>query len=192
MRKVLIALLVVVFACSSVFAASKAKKADDPHKEQLSAGFDVINRAVDVRLWASDGLGIEINAGLDFNSDDTELGLNVGAGVLLPLAEGEVNFYLVPEIGLSSRGYKIGDDDNYVAYSNIGLSAGAMLKIEVFLPAISKDLSIGSGVGAGLIINLLSSKTTVGGTTTQNPSSTEVSFGIVNGWVQPLVIRYYF
>lgn len=193
MKKALVVVLALVFACSSAFAASKARKEADPHKEKISVGFDAFNQTADVRVWASDSLGLEVSAGLGYSSINTTLGLNLGAGVLLPVAEGDVNFYIVPGIGIQT----IGDKDefgtgNYTNSTTITLIFGAALKMEVYLDVISRNLSIGSSVGAGLGIGLNSSSTTVGGTTTANPSSTSVGFGIVNGWVSPLNIRYYF
>ncbi len=190
MRKLVIVVLAVVFACSSVLASSKAKKEADSYKDKISAGFDVANTGVDVRLWASDSLGIEATAGMFVNDG---FGLNLGFGVLLPLSEEDVSFYLAPRLNIGFTGSSIDGELIKTEYSAVMLGAGVAIKAEVFLKNISKNLSIGAGAGLGLNITINSIKTTLKATNQiSTDSDTDVSFSIINGWVSPLVIRYYF
>lgn len=191
MRKLVVVFLAVVFACSSVFAVTKPKKKEaNPYKENLSMGFDIANESVDLRMWASDSFGIEAAAGLLVEDG---FGLNLGFGVLFPVSEGDVSFYLAPGLGLGFSGSSTENNFSKVETSNILLGLGMMLKTEVFLKSISRNLSIGAGVGLGLNIDISNEKTTIKATNVVDTvSDTGVSFGLITGHVSPLVIRYYF
>ena len=157
---------------------------------KISAGFDVANSTVDVRLWASDSLGIEATAGILVNSG---FNMDMGFGILFPLSEDDISFYLAPKLGIGF-GYSADETDVYKDEdSRISISAGAVLKTEVFLKSISKNLSIGAGVGLGININIHNAKYTLKATNSiTEGSTTSFGLGIVDGWVYPLTIRYYF
>jgi len=176
-------LLVIVLA----LAASFPVFAETTAKEKLSAGFDVINRAVSVRFWAGDTLGFDAGAGLSYVNDWTEFVLNGGAVFPVFSSDG-INGNLVAGIGI---GFGANKGDN-VENSMISVMGKAGLEFEAMLTGINKNLSLGAGAYFAVGAERTTTKITAGNTTTST-DDTDIAVGFIKDFaIAPVIIRYYF
>ena len=176
MKKVLMVLLVTVLALSPVFAAEKTGFTD--LKSKIAIGCSVTGSSASVRLWPSDNLGVELSAGLSFTyvGNSGYATVPISAAMLFPILEkGNFALNVAPGIGFKYVSTSIS--------SGFVFSAGADLMIEMALPIISENLSIGSGIGAWFAF----SSTTISSTSN---TTTGVNIDLVT--VSPVVLRYYF
>jgi hypothetical protein len=171
MKKVILVLLATVFALSPVFAADKSGFTD--LKSKIAIGCSVTGSGASVRLWPTDQLGMEFSAG--FSAATNYIKVPLSAQMLFPMLEkGNFAINVAPGIGFN---YTQSSADA----SGFSFSAGADLMLEMALPIISENLSVGSAVGAWLAFT---SSTTTGKTST--------GFNVNLITVSPVVIRYYF
>ena len=171
MRKILFVLLAFVLALSPVFAGDKNGFTD--LKSKIAVGCSVTGSGVSMRLWPTDNLGLEFTAGLSAASNYVRV--PISAQLLFPMLEkGNFAINAAPGIGFNYL-------HSSAATSGFSFSAGGDLMLEMALPIISENLSIGSGVGVWFAF----SSSTTNGTTT-----TDFNVNLLS--VTPVYIRYYF
>ena len=175
MRKVLMVLLVTVLALSPVFAAEKTGFTD--LKSKIAIGCSVTGSSASVRFWPSDNLGVEASIGLAVSDDEVSIPLS--AAMLFPIMEkGNFAINIAPGIGFSY----IRSVAGAFTTSGFTFSAGADLMLEMALPIISSDLSIGSGIGAWFTF----------GSSSTNSVANDGNWSINLVTVSPVMLRYYF
>lgn len=172
MKRVLIAAVVFGVFFGTAFAAEKTDFTD--LKSKIGIGCSVTGSGASVRIWPTDDLGAEFTIGLRVAAD--YVNLPVSAVMLFPLLK-KGNFSIIAAPGLGFTYLK-----SSAVSSGFIVAIGANLLLEMELPMISDNLSIGSGIGASFNIN----STAVTGA----PSSTTFDIDLVT--VKPLFIRYYF
>lgn len=175
MKRVLLLLFVTVFVLSPVFAEEKTGFTD--LKSKIAIGCSVTGSSASVRFWPSDNLGVELSAGLSFANNYVHV--PISAAMLFPIMEkGNFALNIAPGIGFS---YTMSSS----TVSGFSFSAGADLMVEMALPIISENLSIGSAIGAWFAF---ASSTNSALPTNQ----TTTSFNVDLVTVSPVVLRYYF
>ena len=171
MKKALFVLSALVFVLSPVFAAEKNGFTD--LKSKIAIGCSVTGSGASVRLWPTDQLGMEFSAGL--SAANNYVSVPLSAQMLFPMLEkGNFAINVAPGIGFAYT-------QSNSSTSGFSFSAGADLMLEMALPIISENLSIGSAIGAWFAF---SSSTTTGITST--------GFNVNLVKVSPVVLRYYF
>lgn len=167
------------------------------YKEKFGIGIDVVNKAGLVRIWLANSLALEATAGLFFASgnpasfgirlggnavfpivDDQKFRLDVAPGLIIKYAKNDPNEILSSLTTLLSASGSGGSGDISILY----LLCGVGLSFEVFLTAISNDLSIGSQIG----LNLGIKNVNVGASSTSFVFQIAEDKGII-----PIIIRYY-
>ncbi len=174
--------------------ASEPKNA--PYKEKFGVGVDLAGKSALIRTWLSNKFALEATAGLSFASgnpasfglklggnivfpviDDQKFRLDLTPGLLIKYAKNDPNEILSSlSLAMADSGSGGGDISTLQFLFGVGLS------FEVFLNAISDDLSIGSQIGLGLGIKSISA----GATSTSFVFAFAEDIGII-----PIIIRYY-
>ena len=169
MKRVLLVLMFTVLVLSPVFAVEKTGFTD--LKPKIAVGCSVIGNSASVRIWPTDNLGLELSIALSLAKDYVNLPLT--AAMLFPVLEkGNFAVNVAPGIGFTYT-------QSNAQLSSFTFSAGANILLEMAIPIISENLTIGSGIGAWFSV---SSST---GTTTVAPRLELIT-------VSPVMLRYYF
>jgi hypothetical protein len=177
MKKLLVCVVVLVLVCTAAFAAADEKSAFTPLKAKVSLGYNVIGDEVTARIWPTDSIGIQAGAGFAMSGSNT-MGLNLSGGMVIPMNEsGSMAINLIP-------GLKFGYDKTSSNSSDIQFLGGTELDVEVLLSAISDRLSIASGIGFWVGVDVAS----VGSAT-----NTDVLLDVAKEFgFKALELRYYF
>jgi hypothetical protein len=207
-KKFLIILLSLIFLCVSLsLADTKATKKKEepkkkeetkqtstsavqrimpdpknaPYKEKFGVGVDIAGKSGLVRIWLSNKLALEATAGLNLESGNpATLGLRLGGDVVFPIIDDpKFRLDLAPGLLLS---YNKSNYSGLGDMSTLQFLFKAGLNFEVFLNAISNDLSIGSQLGLGIGIKNVSA----GSTSTHFIIALAEEIGVI-----PIIIRYY-
>ncbi len=160
-------------------------------KDKLALGYDLIDRNVYFRFWPNYNMGMEFTGGLGFTTgNQSSFTFNAGMNIIFPMYNaGSFYLNLDPGIRLGYNNGRTTIAGINATQSSFNVILGCWLEGEVFLTAISKDFSIGSSFGAGLIIN--PNSTSVNGNTSSS-TSIGLSVALPDFSVVPLVVRYYF
>jgi hypothetical protein len=173
MKRFVIAATVLATAFSAVFAAEKTGFTD--LKSKIAIGCSVTGSGASVRLWPTDNLGMEFSVGLSADTNLNSISVPLSAQMLFPILEkGNFAVNVAPGIGFAYT-------QSSASTNGFKFSAGVDVMLEMALPLISENLSIGSGIGAWFAV---SSSSTRGTTTT--------GFNVNLITVNPVMVRYYF
>ncbi len=187
--KKLLAVVLCLMVSVSLFAAAEEKSDFTPLKDKLSLGFNFSAQEVSLRLWPTDSIGVQATAGFQMYGNSMSFGL--GGGMVIPMKEkGSLAFNLIPGLKFNyanSWGTRPVTDIKY-SDSTIDFMGGAEFEVALLLSAISDKLSIASGIGFWLGVNI-ESHTEDTTTTSETHFVLDLAKSI---GVKVLEIRYYF
>jgi hypothetical protein len=183
MKRFMVIVLAIVLA-APLFAETTTK-------EKLSAGFDVMNRSVSMRIWAGDAIAYDAGVGLSYENDLTTF--DISGGAVFPVFNSDgINGLITAGLIFGFGGSKTDITGGTVENSLISVAVKTGLEFEAMLTGINKNLSIGAGAYFTAGAARTTTKTKIG-PDTDTKDETDISVNFLKGFgVAPVIIRYYF
>jgi len=175
-KRIMVVMLCLLLVSPAVFAKKKRSSSSSSSvkaaTKDMGLGFDVARGMASARFWFSDEMGIDVSAGLNFNSGASSFGFGTALELVVVMhGSKNLNVSLIPGLALG-----------IVSAGGTSVTFVGTVGLECEVP-VSKNLSIASVIRGGFGI------ISAGGTAFELSLMQNTANAV---YISPVVVRYYF